>query len=89
MSDTPKIDNGGPAFPIPFIFDQTRGHGGMYIDSDDAGVPKGMTLRDWFAGQALGAYCCHVSLDATKEDTAIWAYQMADAMIAARKDGGA
>lgn len=43
---------------------------------------EGMTLRDWFAGQALswpsnGSIC--------PEDAATFAYDYADAMLAARK----
>ncbi len=46
----------------------------------------GMTLRDWFAGQALIALPhigCGVDLD--QNDTALAAYQIADAMMAARE----
>ena len=75
MSET--IDDGGPAFPLE--------------DWDDAIKSKrretGMTLRDWFAGQALGK-CLHEFWgdDESLESAAIAAYQIADAMIAARKE---
>lgn len=48
---------------------------------------QGMTLRDWFAGQALIALPnigCGADLDIT--DTALAAYQIADAMLLARKE---
>jgi hypothetical protein len=66
-------DDGGPAFPGP-----TFSQGGH-----PTGHGMGMTLRDWFAGQALasGAFA-----DSTKSfaDDAEAAYKWADAMIAAR-----
>ena len=65
----------------------------------DYKVSPGMTLRDWFAGQALigigtatvtpakAPYYHNPSLDDDKvlHDRAIWAYRQADAMIKARK----
>jgi hypothetical protein len=47
-------------------------------------VCEGMTLRDWFAGQALPGL---VPLEQTPRLTAAQAYSIADAMLAAR-DGG-
>jgi hypothetical protein len=43
----------------------------------------GMTLRDWFAGQALVAFG---SFPANWNQRASDAYAMADAMLAARKE---
>jgi len=63
------IDDGGPAFP----------------NNDQNGCAfAGMTLRDWFAGQALAGmldrtYGIPVSIIAERS------YQMADAMLAARE----
>lgn len=61
----------------------------------DATIPKegdywnyqGMTLRDYFAAKAMQAYCSDESYRRTcgQEDTAISAYQMADAMLKARE----
>ena len=49
---------------------------------------KGMTLRDWFAGQALAGFtsCCMEDGDAIMgaADTAKAAYNYADAMLRAR-----
>lgn len=67
------INNGGPAFPVTL---DHRGCVGAY----------GMTLRDYFAGQALIALPhlgCGADLD--HYDTATAAYQIADAMLAARE----
>ena len=49
----------------------------------------GMTLRDWFAGQALqgvlaGYWANPRSRGSGQEDFAAWAYAQADAMLAAR-----
>jgi hypothetical protein len=57
-----KINDGGPAYPV---FSAEAAH-------------KGMSLRDYFAGQALAAYRFCES-DAAKD-----AYRFADAMIAER-----
>jgi hypothetical protein len=67
--------NGGPAFPV--MWD--------YADNE-----TGMTLRDWFAGQAMqGILAGPCSRDGTplKEwfDVPAHAYQLADAMLAARQ----
>ncbi len=45
----------------------------------------GMTLRDWFAGQAMSNGYTEIS---TAQEIAEWSYQIADAMIAARQKGG-
>lgn len=72
------IDDGGPAFP-----NDERDANGQFRQH------FGMTLRDWFAGQALA----HIPelLDAHEKNKAEWviaewAYRIADAMIAARKE---
>ena len=62
-------DDGGPAFP------SQNGH---YFE-------PGMTLRDWFAGQALAgmldrAYGIKCEIIAARS------YEMADAMLAARNN---
>lgn len=52
------------------------------------GGEPGMTLRDWFAGQALaGAMSAHGSygIGNGPGEVADRAYQLADAMLAARK----
>jgi hypothetical protein len=63
---------GGPAFPTE---PRSSVHGKKY---------DGMTLRDWFAGQALAGLLAQGG-SATWERDAENAYQAADAMIAARE----
>ena len=74
MSDSKTVDDGGPAFPVP-------------NDANTNGQ-EGMSLRDWFAGHALEGYMS--ILDSRKnpdyQEDATFMYQMADAMIAARKE---
>lgn len=75
---TPTIDDGGPAFPHQPAVDANGG----YILYGDCG----MTLRDWFAGQALIGLTVHNDFGArSDEEIAGGAYAYADAMIAARK----
>ncbi len=57
----------------------------MNKDNEQQAFPtmnlKGMTLRDWFAGQAL------IAINATGDigkPAAVWAYQIADAMMKER-----
>jgi len=49
-------------------------------------TPTGMTLRDWFAGQALAGLLANPSLNKNPEAMAYCAYIHANAMILARKD---
>ena len=76
--------DGGPAFPGTTSQPNERG---VYYPVHH----QGMSLRDWFAGQALAGMGTwspgNVALD--QEGRARWAYAQADAMIAARSDGGA
>ena len=44
MSDATPIDDGGPAFPVPSV---CNANGDVQSGTD------GMTLRQWYAGQAL------------------------------------
>ncbi len=80
--DTSETD-GGPAFPIPL-------HQGQAYN---ATVHKGMSLRDYFAGQALaGVYANKdllLAVESVGQDHSIAtaakvAYAVADAMLAAR-----
>lgn len=43
----------------------------------------GMTLRDWFAGQALAVN--YINAPSSREMRAAWAYELADAMIKERE----
>ena len=81
--------NGGPAFPGSYT-----GNNGMPVWSD------GMTLRDYFAANAVRGYissttvrythngCSQVDVLALSK-LATLSYEMADAMIAAREQGEA
>ena len=71
--------DGGPAFP-------TEGY-----DNPNHGYQPGcdgMTLRDWFAGMALQhapQLLQASSINKSIENIATWSYEVADAMLAARK----
>ena len=77
MCDKP---DGGPAFPLQKVVTAENGERRIYL---------GMTLRDWFAGQALvgmrvpwpGDHGLHRNFADHAADTA---YQVADALIAER-----
>jgi hypothetical protein len=84
-------DTGGPAFPQFEVMSGERdGHGDM-IDAYTCAT-GGMTLRDWFAGQALsGILSGDLTIDSPikidgKLNTigAVYAYQYADAMLRVR-----
>lgn len=84
--NTPEINDGGPAFPL--VLDA---HGNLTAES------PGMSLRDWFAGQALAGLSASHELLLSNHDLvkefgtsgidklqASKAYRLADAMIAQR-----
>lgn len=95
MAETVKqIDDGGLAFPG--VRNQQVGNVSDYGFTDDdsptfADVQHpGMSLRDWFAGQALvGMMQAMRPYSNDFERSAREAYVQADAMIAARKAGAA
>ena len=64
---------GGLAFPRPG--DEFNGAGGQ---------EDGMALRDWFAGKAIAGMLAAVGTTVIPEVYAKAAYQVADAMLAAR-----
>lgn len=77
-----KINDGGPAFPVS----SERNANGEILWGFN-----GMSLRDWFAGQALAG-----ELSAQNDSTGIWterlfeklaerSYKIADAMLKARE----
>lgn len=72
-----SASDGGPAYPLPRGENQVDG-------------TEGMSLRDYFAGQALAGYCAHPDLGTELVDKlAKWSYQIADAMLAERDKPGA
>lgn len=76
MSDTKQIDDGGPAFPCDV---QVEDNSGSHYEEH-----SGLSLRDWFAGQALAGLCSQKPLPETPRQAAKIAYEAADAMLAAR-----
>jgi hypothetical protein len=72
------MKDGGPAFPV-LDYNPIREQLECFS--------SGMTLRDWFAGQALSGYSVIFpeSGEIVPRSAAEWCYRMADAMIAERK----
>lgn len=72
-------DDGGPAFPPQ--------HQAPYAAG---GFQQGMSLRDWLAGQAVGEMIAAERAQPSDESysperIAKWSYEIADAMLEARK----
>ena len=70
-------DDGGPAFPLAVPV------------GDGLGIQHGMSLRDWFAGQALAGMLASDQVGESqwadnKDYAASFAYKMADAMLQER-----
>ncbi len=67
-------DKDQPAFPMP-----------AHTDQNGTRVPMagGMTLRDYFAAKAMQGWAADSGV--TTAIGAKWAYEMADAMLAARE----
>lgn len=82
MSDDNPIDDGGPAFPFQELHDN-----GLPVAVAD----RGMSLRDWFAGQALAGLLAreHPDTDQVAGPRTIcgMAYDYADRMLVIRKNG--
>lgn len=74
--------DGGPAFPVRTIVSYVNDPDGsikpVYSDSN------GMSLRDWFAGQALAGIIRNGILEDFEPEVAARAYRFADAMLAER-----
>jgi hypothetical protein len=58
------------------------------IADREAQTMRGMSLRDYFAGQALNGYCVHGYVPSMRQ-VAGWCYEFADAMLKARELGEA
>lgn len=94
MSVRKKIDEGGPAYPQLDVTALERdGHGDLI--EPFTSVSGGMMLRDHFAGEAaqaaISGHFSHYGHDNywAPKDIADYAYEVADALIAARKAGAA
>ena len=73
-----SYSDGGAAFPMPHHHDSTKGCYHQFH--------AGMTLRDWFAGQALAGMMAHKdSSKWTRNEVAGDCYAYADAMLKARE----
>ncbi len=74
-------DDGGLAFPR---------NGSVYLSSGDEVMfqnYEGMSLRDWFAGQALAGILANTDWTSNSHrEASEFAYLQADAMLEARKD---
>ena len=69
------INNGGPAFPLA-------------EPGNCVSASEGMSLRDYFAAKAMQgliAQSCGTAFGSVPINGAQYAYQMADAMLAARE----
>lgn len=73
-------EDGGPAFPLQLTV--ASGMGGI-IELKEKNQNAGMSLRDWFAGQALAGMLRGIG--APPEAMAQDAYLLADAILAARQ----
>jgi len=80
MTDQPK--DGGPAFASDAYHTVTDSEGNpAYLQRSD-----GMTLRDYFAGQALAGMLANLdNVSMTFSQFGSCAYKYADAMLAARE----
>lgn len=76
-----KIDDGGAAFPTTAKL-MNSGFPDMKIQETSGG----MTLRDYFAAAALQGFVTNNGTDTADGTLAAWAYLLADAMLAARKE---
>ncbi len=82
-----EIDDGGPAFPHGEIVQDMLDEKGRFVGNRVGQPHSGMTLRDWFAGQALAGNLAYPNVDLDPCQAARMSYKYADAMIAARKGG--
>jgi hypothetical protein len=77
-----EIQDGGPAFPQSNCVT-------CRAEYQDAPPPQGMSLRDWFAGQALAGLLVNPAPDSMEAMGALEcageAYALADAMLKARE----
>jgi len=71
------IHDGGPAFPFGQVSETT----GQPINGF---FNPGMTLLDWFAGQAMVGWISSPDTSGNHSDMSKWCYDAADAMIKER-----
>ena len=75
--------NNPSAFPSPGVV--MPGYNETFFQQ---GAYEGMSLRDWFAGQALAGMLSNPKMpnEFDTEPVAVAAYDLADSMLAARED---
>ena len=73
-----QINDGGPAFPTIYPALDPRASGFQ--------TEQGLTLRDWFAGQAIASMSFSTMQKSSIKEIANHAYALADAMLSARKE---
>jgi hypothetical protein len=86
---TSQTNNGGYVHPTPMVVTPT----GELMPTTCYGSFGGMSLRDWFAGQAIGHLAAYSMQDGWARSGPEWrdgaaseAYKFADAMIEAREE---
>jgi hypothetical protein len=87
---TSQTNNGGYVHPTPMVVTPT----GELMPTTCYGSFGGMSLRDWFAGQALQQFVAqrdhniwsHERFTEARREIALAAYNIADAMIEAREE---
>lgn len=79
IQESAPPDDGGPAFPFSALCP-----GGPTVYKDN----EGMTLRDYFAGQALTGITANselmIALENQKQDPGFFSYEVAELMLKAR-----
>ena len=82
-------NDGGPAFPVQQRYTVTHECEGLEWDEEEELRGPGMSLRDYFAAEAMHAIYRRASNETKRSEVAGAAFQMADAMLAARaKEAG-
>lgn len=86
---TEEIKTGGPAFP-GFQYTEGRGPCRRGLSDEWEVYSPGLSLRDYFAGQALAGLLASPSREnqpaqANNSILGRWSYEIADAMLAARE----
>lgn len=78
------MNDGGPAFPVR----EAERFNPENNETHAIEQHWGMSLRDWFAGQALAGMLSSDGRPTGDQAKAEWAYDLADAMLRARNKGG-
>lgn len=76
-------ENGGPAFPCEVMTGQVVHENGRLDFLKE--LSGGMSLRDYFAAKALQGLLADTNIQSSAEEFASRAYDVADAMLEARK----